>query len=196
MADLERCVVAWSGLLGLPGVSVFYKEASVGSSLPAALTTFFTAIKGHFPTALSWQIPNAGDVLNDVNGDLVGVWTDTGGTTVAGGATATQNYAAGVGYRVKWVTGDITHGRRCIGSTFLTSCTTEHYDSNGTIQNGSLGTVQTAANALVAAGVLSVWARPVEGSTNPGIPDRNGASNTVLAAIVPDKVSWFRTRRV
>jgi len=196
VTDLERVVVAWTGLTGLPGVSVFYKDTAEAGSLPSALNAFFTAIKGHFPTALSWNIPNAGDTIDSDTGDLVGVWVDTGGGTVSGGATATQNYAAGVGYRVKWLTGGITHGRRCVGATFLTSPTTEHYDSSGTIQNGSLGTVQTAASALAATGLLSIWSRPIEGSTDPDIPDRLGADNPVLGALVPDKVTWLRTRRV
>lgn len=185
MATIRRCYVDWNGLTALPGLSVFYAKTAVDPT--GDLGTFFNAIKGYFPTALTWTVRNGGDELDDATGTLTGAWTGAGttGITGTGGAVA---YAAGVGAYVNWATGAVVAGRRVTGRTFLTHMIAGGYDSSGTILAGALTAFQNAANALVASNKMVVWHRPSPGGSN-------GSQHPYLSAAVPDVVTSVRSRR-
>lgn len=183
MADIERIVVVWSGLAGLPGVSVFY--GSLGGSANAAIKTFFTSIQGVFPAPLSWAVPGNGDLIDDATGNLSGVWVNAGGGGVVN-ASGAAPHAAGVGAYVNWRTGAIVGTHRLMGRTFLAPLNNSSYDGSGTILAATLTTLQNAANALVAAGNLRVWHRPNGGA---------GLAVAPAAATVPDQVTSLKTRR-
>lgn len=187
MADIVRVRVEWNGLTGLPGISTFYVGTTDADI--SELVTFFTAIRGVFPTGLTWTIPSTGDVLTAETGVLTGthIFTGSGSVTGNGGNLA---YAAGVGLRVRWLTGAVVDGRRVVGTTFLTHLLSSNYDTSGTIDDTDRGVIQTAASAFVASGSpWGVWHRP----TTPGGSD--GSFHDLSAASVPDKVSWLRTRK-
>jgi hypothetical protein len=188
MAIIARIPVVWDGLPGLPGVSVFYSAGTDSSAAVAALTTFFNAIKGSVPASLSWQIPSGGDTLDETDGTLFGSWTGASGTVISstGGA---GTYAAGVGFRVKWLTNGIAAHKRVTGSTFIVPLLGSLYDSNGTIAAAQVTAGQTAANALVAAGVMKIWHR---GS----VANPTGVAHLMQGAVLPDKVATLRSRRV
>lgn len=187
MATVRRIEVVWSGLNGLPGVSVIHSLDSVTGAL-AAIRAFFLACQSVFPSGLTFSFPASGDTFESTTGVLVGGWSDTAVATVpASGAVA---YAAGVGAFVKWNTGAIVGGRRLKGRTFMAPLGNDRYDGSGTIVDGSVTTMQTAANTLVATGVMNVWHRP----TSVGAAD--GALHVVTSATVPDKVTALRSRRV
>jgi len=183
MADIERIKVVWSGLTGLPGLSVFYGDA--GGSANADIKTFFTSIAALFPTPLTWTIPGNGDLVDDATGTLTGIWTNTGGGGTVN-AAGSPPYAAGVGAYVNWETSGIVNGRRVKGRTFLLPLFNSAYDNSGTIVNAYVTTLQTAATALVTAGSTLVWHRPGTGT---------GSSFQPGAATVPDQVTSLRTRR-
>jgi hypothetical protein len=185
VATIRRCEVTWSGLTGLPGLSVFHAPAGIDPT--GSLVTFFNAIKGVFPTPLTWDIPNTGDELSDSTGVLTGGWAGAGGGAVVG--TAAAPHAAGTGAFVSWATTAIVGGRRLKGRTFLAPLWNSGYDGSGTILLATQTTLQTACNALASSGVLVVWHRP----TTPGGSD--GVSHAVSAGTVPDKVTSLRSRR-
>jgi len=187
MATIARIPVVWSGLPGLPGVSVFYSAVPDVVAAVAALNTWFNANKALFPNGLSWTTPGAGDTLDDATGTLVGSYGGTAGTTTAatGGAGV---YASGCGFRVRWFTDGIVDGRRLRGSTFMVPILSTAYDSNGTIQNASISSVQTACNTLVGTSTLRIWARPAPGGSD-------GVSHEITGSNVPDAVSTLRSRR-
>lgn len=191
MATLNRIRVEWSGLTALPGVSTFYAPES-DSTAVAGLVTFFNAIKFGFPNGLSWNIYGTGDTIDEATGHINGIWTSAGSGTVTstGGAT---NYAAGVGMRVRWLSGGIVHNRRVNGSTYLTSLTTLGYGPDGTLDTSMMNQFQTAANALVSATSLRVYSPPWKGS--PTNPARAGSSYEVIASVIPDRVTALRSRR-
>jgi len=166
-------------------VSVFYSESVDDAT--AALGTFFNAIKGLFPTAVTWQIPSSGDEIESTTGELTGAWTGGTGATYAG--TLSSAYAAGTGAYVTWRTGAIRAGRKFQGRTFLCPITAGSYDSTGTIDNTLLAILQTAATNLATADVLVIWGRPRLGGSDPG------TAAHVIAGQVPDKVTSLRTRR-
>lgn len=187
MASIAVIPVVWDGLPGLPGVSVFYSIGTDASAAIAALNTWFGANKALYPNGLSWQTPSAGDIVDETDGELIGDYTGAAGavTAATGGAGI---YAGGVGMRVRWNTSGIVNRRRVRGSTFMVPLLGSAYDGSGTIQNASVATVQTASNALVAAGVLRVWHRPSPGGSD-------GVSYPFMSALVPDRVSTLRSRR-
>jgi len=183
MADIERIVVAWTGVAGLPGVSVFYGD--LAGSANADIKTFFTAIGGLFPVGLTWSIPGNGDLINDATGVLSGTWVNgAGGGTVA--ASGAAQHASGVGAYVNWRTGAVVGTRRLMGRTFLAPLMNSVYDSSGNIVTANLTTLQTAASALVTAGSTVIWHRP-NGAA--------GSSHQPVAATVPDQVTSLKTRR-
>lgn len=186
MAVLMRVPVIWSGLSGLPGISVFHWDGGVSSDV-SDIANFFDDIKPYFPTGLSWQIPGSGDNIEDSTGALIGEWSVTGGGTV-GASGGTGGYAAGTGARVRWNTGAIVSGRRLRGSTFLCPLIGSVYEGNGTISGVALNQLAVASTTLASTGALKIWSRPSPGGTD-------GTSATVLSGLVPDRVTSLRSRR-
>lgn len=185
MADIRRVNVAWTTGIGGTGLSTFYTLDPV--DVTAELGTFFNAIKAFFPTPVTWQIPNSGDMITDNTGILSGGWSGGTAATISasGGAGA---YVAGTGAYVRWGTNTVVAGRRVKGRTFLVPMLTSQFDTFGTITDTSVATIQTAASALQGSGKLKVWHRPPEGTTL-------GFVAQVTSATVPDKVTSLRTRR-
>lgn len=189
MANLARLRCPWSGspVVG-PGLSTFYFDpADVGAA--DAVFDFFTATGTLlYPTGLSITVPSSGDIINDVNGELTGTWSDPGTGGVFTG-TNTGDFFAGVGMRVRWLTNGIFRGRRTVGSTFLAPIAAAISDTSGTIDNATVTSVQAAAAGLVTSGVdFRIWSRPG--------PTFSGQSSLIVEAQTPDKTSWLRSRRV
>lgn len=189
MTSLHRVVIAWQGpQVKGAAVTVLHFSASEGGSPPvAALVSAFTAAKTMFPLGLSWTIPGSGDIINDTNGELTGVWSAAGGATVS--ASGAGSCPAGVGACIGWSTGGIVNGRKLRGRTFLVPLTYGVYDGDGTIEPGALGTLRTFANSIMASGPLAIWHRP----TSAGATDGN--SYGVVANAVRDKVAILTSRR-
>lgn len=185
MADLERIVVDWNGLSGLPGVSVFY--GALAGNANASLKTFFTSCQSIFPAGLTWTIPGGGDLVDSATGAITGTWINGagGGQVAASGAAA---HAAGTGAYVNWRTGVVIGRRRLMGRTFLAPIMNSAYDNQGTIVAANLTTLQNAANALVTAGNTRVWHRPNAAHTG-------GQAGVVSVATIPDQVTSLRSRR-
>lgn len=185
MANIREYIVDWTGLTGLPGVSVFYSGAAVDISVE--LATFFTSIQSLFPSGISWRIPGNGDVLDEVTGALIGDWTGGTAATVAGsGGSAT--YAAGVGAMVRWNTSTVYNSRRMRGRTFLTHMSTAAYQSDGTLLAATVTQITNAANTFRSGTDNPLfWHRPVNGA--------GGEAIAATSVTVPDRVSWLRSRR-
>jgi hypothetical protein len=151
------------------------------------LATFFSAIKALFPSAVSWNVPSSGDVIDEVSGLITGAWL--GGTAASVSGTGITSYAAGTGCYVRWQTAGIANGRRVKGRTFLVPLLGAQYQTDGTIIDASLTTINSAATALANSGKMRIWHRPTNRGTN------NGAAFSVTAAIGPDRVTSLRSRR-
>lgn len=189
---MRRLRVTWSGLSGLPGLSTFYY--GVASPNVSDCVTFFTTIKNLFPPGLTWDIPSSGDEIDDVTGELTGVWAGTGGGTVTANPSPGA-YASGVGARIQWNTLVISSGSRVRGATFLAPLLGSGYDSSGTLENTGLGTIRTAASTFAASGVAKgIWRRPKPAPGGIG-PDRPGLYAAINSASVPDRVTSLRSRR-
>lgn len=187
MANFARARVTWTGgaVVG-DGVSTFYFGATA-AGIHAGLAAFFDAIKNQFPSTITWGIPGSGDVIDDATGALTGTWTDGADSTVVA-TGAPSFYVQGAGARVKWLTSGIVAGRRVVGSTFLCPILGEKFSGAGALDDAMRTQFQTAADGLLGISTaLLVYSRPA--------PGRAGSMHTVVAAQVPDKVSWLRSRR-
>jgi len=185
MSEIRRVPVAWTTGVGAAGVSVFYSNTTDDAT--AALGAFFNAIKGAFPSAVTWTIPSSGDKIEGTTGALTGSWSGGTGATYSGPAAVA--YAAGTGAYVRWYTNTIRNGRKFVGRTFLAPVSTGLYDAAGTIDNSNLSTFQTAANTLAATGLIVIWGRPTT------VGGSDGLWAGVTSAVVPDKVTSLKTRR-
>ena len=190
MATLGRVRVIWSGtgVVG-GGLSTFYSSNSDPSAFADALHDFFTAANGLFPDTVFLQVQSAGETIDEASGDINGVWS--GGALAAIQGAGPPDFALGVGARVVWQTAGITRGRRVRGSTFLVPLSASVYTDDGTLDNTNVTNLQDAAEDLRTAdsGSMRIYSRPLPGQNT------GGSASGVTAAIVPDKISWLRSRR-
>ena len=185
MAAIRRVYVTWTGATGLPGVTVFYSLGSADAT--ASVGTFLTAIKGLVPNVVTWRVPASGDTLEATTGALTGSWS--GGTAATIAATGSGNFAAGTGAYVRWATNTIRAGRKFQGRTFLCPLLASQYDGQGNVTAAAVTTLQTAANALVAASpTIVIFGRPTPGLSN-------GTFAGITGATVSSTVTSLRSRR-
>jgi hypothetical protein len=185
MATIERIRVDWTGFTGSPGVSTFYCVDAL-TMLPK-LKTFFEAVKGVLPSTVTLTYESFGERLDDITGNLVGDWSTATPPAQTVGAGATT-YVAAAGMVVNFLTSAIVRNRFLRGKLFLVPMLTGSTD--GTPPAGTITTVQTAANTLVASqDNLKVWSRP---NATLGYA---GTSSLVRTANVPDKSVVLRSRR-
>jgi hypothetical protein len=153
------------------------------------VTAFWTAIKAYFPVAIKWQVENSGSTINEADGSLTGVWTSTAQPAVFG--TSATNYVTTTGPMIKWGTQAI-HGRRMLaGRTFLTPFIQGAISGTGRIDSAAYGTIQTAAQNLVAGGRMSLWGRP----SKPGQGSLVGTAAAITSAKCDDFPAVLRSRR-
>lgn len=195
MANIQRIRVAISGLVGGPGVATFYAPEADTTAV-AALSTFYAAVKNLHAQNTSFQIPGSGDTIDESNGHIVGLWTQSGGS-VQTSASGANPYGAGVGARVRWLTGGIVHFRRVTGTTFLVPLNGASLDTDGTVLDSTVTTLSTAAGNLVTGAALRIWSPPVTAAeATPTVPERSGTSFEVQGHTVPQMITWLRSRKV
>lgn len=190
MANIWRLRAEWSGsgVVG-PGVtSIYTTPAAVGQA--DDLETFFNAIKANIPSSVTITIPSNGDILEDTTGELIGTWSEpgTGGVVVG---TFAGDFARGVGAKVNWLTDGIYRGRRVKGRTFIVPIGAGLFGLDGLLDPATQTALQTAASAFhTAVPEQVIWSRP-----NDTAPATAGKSSAVIAAQVPNTVTWLRSRR-
>lgn len=187
MPTLSRVIFGWAGapVVG-PSASVFHCNAGDEATLIAAVNTFFNAVRGQFPTGITWSAPVSGETIDELSGHVNGAWSaGASGPVTSNGA---NTWANGVGVRVQWPTIGIVGGRHVVGATFLVPMMTSSYEGAGNITAAVLSTLNTAVVALgTTPNALRIYSRPA--------PGRGGSSYPTLTGQVPDKVSWLRSRR-
>lgn len=188
MATLLRVRSSWggTGVVGA-GVSTFYFVAAT-PGVTAAVSTLWSSMAPVIATGVSITTLNTGDTIDSDTGEINGSYTD--GTTTTVTSSGTGSYASGVGARIRWTTGGIRAGRRVRGATFICPLSAANYDTNGTIASGVVTSMSAAAQALLTATTPNfvIYSRP-----GGGLP---GQASVVTAGIVPDAISWLRSRRV
>lgn len=188
MASLSRVVVEWSGQ-AVKGLSVnvlhFLHDGAGPSS--AGILAAYSNLAGRTYSLQKITVPNTGEIIESTTGDLVGVWTSSGGGVVSGAAS--NPGPAGVGACVTWSTGAIIAGRHVKGRTFLCPLAGDAYESDGTLTAAFLTNGAAFITALQAAGTLEIWHRP----TSSGGSD--GAACPVVSGRMRDHVAYLSSRR-
>jgi hypothetical protein len=185
--------VNWDYGEGAPGVSVFHGRG--GESIPVGsaaqhmaddIAGFFTDIRSLVPSSVSWTFPSEVLELDTTTGDLEDVHAVTAPTTVT--ASGGNGYAAPAGTAVRWFTAAIVEGRRLQGRTYLVPLSITQYATDGSIQPGTITTLNTAAGNLIDEGLGGEWNFSVWSRTH-------GIQADVLSHLVQDRVSVLRSRR-
>jgi hypothetical protein len=187
MTSIDRLRVTFSGASIGSGVATHYALSSASGGQPA-VKAFWTSVAAFMFSGVSIHVPNSGDQLDDATGVVIGAWSGGTAATIAGSG-AGSTYAAGVGMGVDWLTTTL-HGRRRIrGRTYIVPLSPGNFDTDGTIYNPTAASVLTDATFMLssAPGAFVIWHRPVGGS--------GGVSAPITSAVVPDKVSWLKSRR-
>lgn len=187
MTTLARLRVAWSGTgVTGPGVSTFYSVGS-GADLQSAAVTLFGALKFQVPASVFWTVAAGGETIDDNTGALVGAWSGSAATVIAG--TGSLAHAQGVGARIVWETSGIVGGRRSRGTTFVCPISLAAFDDDGTLKAPVVSSMQDAATTFI--GTLGTDLVVLSRNTS----SHSGTSHSVTSARVPDAVSWLRSRR-
>jgi len=199
MPNIRRMRVALSGAaIGGEGVITLWNTSATATGWPAAVKTFLNAHPLDFPAALTFSVPNTGDVLDVATGTLVGAWVDGPTQTSFNGAN-TGDYAKGVGARVVWNTGAIHSGRRVVGYNFLVPLAGGVFDSDGTLDEAFRTNWQGYAAAYLtsqAQAAVYLPPKPVRPKKSGGtLPAEDGYFAPIASATVPDRVSWLKSRR-
>jgi len=175
MSTVDRIRVAWSNMVGGPGVSTFY--ATDGPLLIPQLHAYFTNLTSFFPSCLRITCAVSGDSINTDNGELVGDWA--GGVFAPVSGAAAGGYAAEAGALQKWDTSTILSGHRLRGHTFLVPLAGTAFDATGQVSSGTATGIESSAAALVvaAAGNMIIWQRPRKAK------DADGSRKAITARI-------------
>lgn len=205
MAQIGRLRIPWEGVASGSGLStIFFKPTPAdsavtgdeGTAAVSGVKGFFDAIAGLLPNNISITYPTAADVLNDVNGQLLGSVAITQPSVTTGTDIAT--WAAPAGAYVRWETGVIVDGRRLRGRTYIVPLSSAEYDDSGNLGSATITTLQSAANSMLTAAATAstwdyaVWHRPV---ITAGVVTRNGSSSPVTSALVRDFTAVLKSRR-
>lgn len=200
MAVIVKVQALWEGFQGAPGYSNWYglsdgDAAAAANALAPRMRTFFEAIKVNIPSNTTVKVQRIYQVLDSLTGHLTSEANLTADPVVTVG-TGGGSYAAPTGAVVNWETGAFNDlGHRVRGRTYLVplcGC----FQSNGSIADANLATMQAAATAAIGgAGNLVVFSRPRLADPDKGTPAHAGVVNTVTAAIIKDKACVLRSRR-
>lgn len=187
---MSRIVTRLDGFPGAPGFMTFYGD-NIADLRPDVIA-FITAVRGAFPSSVTFTTPADGEIIRDSDGSLAGTWTQGTNDVQPGGATA--QFAAPAGACVSWSTNEIVTGLagrpyKLRGRTFLVPLATPCFDADGTLAAATVANFRTAASALADGGVMRIWHRP----TAPGAAD--GSSGLVTAATVKDRAAILTSRR-
>lgn len=186
---LDVVTAKWTGMPGGPGTSTFYLDHALAWTL-APVGDFFGLLTALIPSTCTITMATEGPEIDPVTGNLIGAWVRAATTPKVG--THTGEYASGIGASVRWETGDIAHGHRVRGRTYLVPLASAVFDIDGSIDAASLATIKNSAVTMLAGlpNMVKVWHRP---KTLP-VP-RPGSSHQVSTAAVPDRCAILRSRR-
>jgi hypothetical protein len=184
VVNISRLRSVWSGFVGGPGVSTMYfldTDTAVES-----VHAFWTELIAQIPDVVSIQVESTGDVIDDETGELQGAWVAE--PVAAINCSGSGNYAAPVGAVINWLTGDIAHGHRLRGKTFVVPCVSADMDSDGSLGVVAQSVFKGAGDGLISTQAASfvIWHRGT-GS--------DGSTGLVTSCQVPDIAAVLRSRR-
>lgn len=184
---MKRIVVSWDGpqIVG-NAVNVLHFGETI-NDIAANVLAAYGNLAGALPTGVTITVPDNGEFIDELTGELTGVWTEVGtGGTVTGVAGQASAFA-GVGACVSWLTGGIVGGHRVRGRTFLVPLSVNASDDDGTLNEAIRVLIEDFADDMLTADV-GVWSRPKAGGPA-------GSFWPATSSRLRDKAAFLSSRR-
>lgn len=195
MTTMFKIESVWTGFPGANGYTNLYFETSdpLQDGLDSAVQNvkdLWEDLKGLFPPDVTITVTPTVELIEDIDGELVGFMAATSPPAATTG-TLSGTYAAPVGGCINWLTESIQAGRRVRGRTFLVPFGGGAFQADGSLNNTFATAIGAAAESFrTATGpTFGVWARP---RTTPSLAGKFCAATS---SRVPDKAVVLRSRR-
>jgi len=174
------------------GVSTLVQAQNAHDDVAA----FIAGLAAEEANGLSWTTQGEVQVLDEVTGDIEGVFNVT--PVVVASSDGGDPLPPATQGLIRWQTDQFVDGRRVRGRTFM-PWLSEARSTAGVPTAGTI-TDQTAnAQALIdsADSALVIWSRPIEADpeANPPIEGRDGSAHSVVTGTFWDKFAVLRSRR-
>ena len=187
---MYRIRTVFGGFAGTPWVNTLYFNDAMGTAQQAATaaSTFWGAVDANMDTQVSWLQENDVAGIDFATGNLVTVFSITGGTGSGGGATDSLPIVSqGL---VRWRTASVVNNREVRGRTFIPALVVGA-NTNGTVTPAVRTSIEAAATAMIgdANSELVVWHRPTT------VGGSNGSQAAVIAASMWTNFAELRSRR-
>lgn len=193
---IMRIRTVLGGTQGLPGLSTTYANGAGASPILADATdmvarvrVFWASLAILLPAGNTAQVSGLVDVLNPVDGTLVGTFSVATPALVTGGGGTAAPLAAAV--LLVQNTGVIINGRKLLGRTFISPIGVGS-NVNGFVKAADQASILAAAGVTLTGSTASVpvvWHRP-----NP-LTGAAGSAHPVNAFVVRGNFAVLRSRR-
>ena len=148
--EIARIKVVTTGWIGAPGLSQFYFSPTTGTVITpadalnaaAAVRSFYFAIHGNYPTTWTATVQPVVQVIEATTGALLREVAVTPPATVPG-ITGSAYGATASGIVASWHTSMVFGKHLLRGRTFLLPNIPACFNTQGQIDSGSAGNVQT-----------------------------------------------------
>lgn len=193
---LSRVRVTWTGIPSGNGVTTLYVTGGQTPNL-GAIRSAFSNMSTLIPAAVTINIANQGDIIQDTTGALVGQWSAAAQAALP--MTGAGSYVPAQGGLVRLQTDTIAKNRHLRGRIFLAPLVTAAFGSNGQLSAGAVTGLQSFAAALMTATAapFAVWSRPKTSKDEAGNVAvlEEGSSGVVTAATATGFAAVLRSRR-
>jgi hypothetical protein len=196
MVSMQKMTATWTGWAGAPGTSTFYFQGTTILD-PAIVHDFFAAAAPYLPASTRIQVNGSGELVDPLNGQVVGTWSATTPAVVPGtGAGGIPQLATGPMARLE--TGSYRRGKHIRGRLFLIPSQSVALDSTGMVATATVTALNTALNQLKAAsgGQWAVFHRPTfQPGVKPPVLVNSGECIPIQSATLNSKPAVLRSRR-
>lgn len=195
---IRRIRTVFVGVAGTPWYSNMYFDADGVTPTPQqnvdAVDSFWTSIAPYMDNAVSWVVGPEVPVLDETNGELVGVTSVTANGGVGTASDDALPYASQGLVRLN--TNDFVNGRRVRGRIFLPGITKASASPTGTVFTTASAGWLAAATTLTAATGILVWARPLwNREVDPPVLVRPGSKAAITGQSIWANFAVMRSRR-
>ena len=200
MVMMLKTTTRWEGFVGAPGYTNFYFAVTdpiqqAVDDAKASAAAFFVPLAQRLPFSVALVTSPLVELVNSTNGQLQSVETATTGEGRTLGTDAGV-YSAPSGGVVTWLTAGVHRGHRVRGRTFIVPLAAGSYESNGTLNQPAITSLQDAGGALlVGASIPGIWARPHRSKTVPPVVTPDGDFFPITGVRITDKAAILRSRR-
>ena len=153
----------------------------------AALAAFLVEYMANVGTGVSVEIEQQGRIISESTGETTGFWSDSTPIVLPQTGPGGQAVGNASSVLVRWITDNVTNGRRVQGRTFLPGLSTIALVNGGVAANVRQALTDAAAELIAEDVGFGVWHRPA----GEGL----GSLSVATAANVWDEFGVVRNRR-